>query len=150
MKYFIPVLLIAFTLSSCAKKKAEKQAEEDEAIIQQYITDNNLDALPTGSGLYYVIDNPGTGLSCTSNSTVRVAYSGYYTDGTIFDESDLTGIEFSLQGVIAGWTEGIPYFKEGGNGKLLIPSALAYGKNGNSTIPGNTVIIFDINLIDVL
>ena len=150
MKYFLPLLLIAFALSSCAKKKAEEQAALDESIIQQYISDNNLSATATGSGLYYVIDTQGNGAGCTSNSSVKVAYSGYFTDGDVFDESAPEGIVFSLQGVIQGWTEGIPYFKEGGTGKLLLPSALAYGKNGSGSIPPNSVLIFDIELIEVL
>ncbi|MFT5602342.1 MAG: FKBP-type peptidyl-prolyl cis-trans isomerase FkpA, partial [Flavobacteriales bacterium] len=48
------------------------------------------------------------------------------------------------------WTEGIPYFKEGGSGILLIPSHLGYGKSGTSGIPGNSVLIFDVKLIEVL
>ena len=150
MKYFLPILLIAFAFSSCAKKKAEEQAATDETIIQQYIAANNLNATATGSGLYYVIDTQGNGAGCTSTSTVKVAYSGYFTDGDVFDESDSQGISFSLQSVIKGWTEGIPYFKEGGSGKLLLPSALAYGKNGSGSIPPNTVLIFDVELIEVL
>jgi FKBP-type peptidyl-prolyl cis-trans isomerase len=55
-----------------------------------------------------------------------------------------------LQNVILGWTEGIPYFKEGGSGKLLIPSALAYGPNGTTGIPPNSVLIFEIELIEVI
>lgn len=150
MKYFFPILLVAIALSSCSKISAEEQAAIDDDILQQYISDNNLNAVPTGSGLYYVIDNPGLGSPCTSESTVRVAYTGYFTDGDVFDESSAQGIEFSLQGVIAGWTEGIPYFKEGGNGKLLIPSALAYGTNGSASVPPNTVLIFDVELLQVL
>ncbi len=150
MKYFIPVLLALFTLSSCAKKKAAEQAIIDENIIQQYISDNNLNAVSTGSGLYYVIDTQGNGASCNANSTVKVSYSGYFTNGVVFDESSSEGIVFPLNGVIEGWTEGIPYFKEGGSGKLLIPSALAYGRQGSGSIPPNTVLIFDVELIEVL
>ena len=150
MKYFLPLLLITFALSSCAKKKAEEQATQDEEIIQQYIADNNLNAVATGSGLYYTIDSQGTGATCNSNSTVKVAYTGYFTDGDIFDQSSTQGVVFPLQGVIQGWTEGIPYFTEGGSGKLLIPSALGYGPNGSGSIPPNTVLIFDIELIEVL
>ncbi len=150
MKYFLPVLLIVFSLSSCAKKKAEEQAILDEEIIQQYISDNNLNAIATGSGLYYVIDSQGTGVGCTSASTVKVAYTGSFTGGAEFEQSPAQGVEFSLQGVISGWTEGIPYFNEGGVGKLLLPSALAYGRSGSGSIPPNTVLIFDIELIDVL
>ncbi len=150
MKYFLPVILLVIALTSCAKKKAEEQAVLDEKIIQQYITDNNLNATATGSGLYYVIDAQGTGSSCTSNSTVKVAYTGSYTNGNEFEQSPSQGVEFSLQQVIKGWTEGIPYFKEGGTGKLILPSALAYGPSGNSSIAPNTVLVFDIELIEVL
>jgi FKBP-type peptidyl-prolyl cis-trans isomerase FkpA len=150
MKYVLPLLLITFALSSCAKKKAEEQAAKDEEIIQQYIADNNLNAVATGSGLYYVIDDQGTGASCNSNSTVKVAYTGYFTYGGIFDQSSAQGVVFPLQSVIQGWTEGIPYFNEGGSGKLLIPSALGYGPSGSGSIPPNAVLIFDIELIEVL
>jgi FKBP-type peptidyl-prolyl cis-trans isomerase FkpA len=68
----------------------------------------------------------------------------------VFDESGSDGIVFPLNGVIEGWTEGIPYFKEGGSGKLLVPSALAYGRQGSGSIAPNTVLIFDVELIDVL
>jgi FKBP-type peptidyl-prolyl cis-trans isomerase FkpA len=150
MKFLYPILLIALIFGSCAKKKAEKQAKADDEIIKEYIASHGLSAVKTESGLYVAIENPGTGAACNSYATVRASYKGYFTDGEVFDSSSAAGIEFDLQGVIEGWTEGIPYFKEGGNGILLIPSALGYGKNGNSTIPGNTVIIFDVKLLEVL
>jgi len=151
MKYFLSIAIVLFGLTACKKTvSSEEQANIDEGIIQQYIADNNLNAESTGSGLYYVVNTQGTGASCTTNSDVRVAYKGYFTSGEVFDESTTSGIEFNLQNVIAGWTEGIPYFQEGGEGILLIPSALAYGVNGNSSIPPNTVLIFDVTLIDVI
>jgi FKBP-type peptidyl-prolyl cis-trans isomerase FkpA len=148
MKNLLFFLFIGLLISSC--KKAEKQAEEDEEIISKYIADHNLNAIATGSGLYVVITDPGTGSSCNSTSDVTVDYKGYFTDGTIFDESNSTGITFNLANVIAGWTEGIPYFKEGGNGILLVPSALGYGDESNGGIPANSVLIFDVALLDVL
>jgi FKBP-type peptidyl-prolyl cis-trans isomerase FkpA len=84
-----------------------------------------------------------------AESTVTVAYKGYLTDGTVFDESDSNGITFSLRNVIQGWQEGIPLFKEGGSGMLLIPSALGYGSSSQGQIPANSVLIFEITLIDV-
>jgi len=150
MKYFLPILLLAFTFSSCAKKKAEEQAKKDDDIIKQYIADHNLTAVATGTGLYYVIENQGTGGTCNSFSTVKVSYKGYFTDGTVFDQSNSAGISFGLQQVIKGWTEGIPYFKEGGNGILLVPSALGYGSGNNNGIPGNSVLIFDVKLLQIL
>ena len=81
---------------------------------------------------------------------MRVAYRGYFTNGQVFDESESNGVVFGLNQVIRGWTLGIPYFKEGGRGILLIPSGLAYGSNPRSGIPANSVLIFDINLIEIL
>ena len=150
IKRLTPAIFFLLVFVSCTAKKAEKQAQTDDAILQQYIQENGLTAQKTTSGLYYVIENQGTGLPCNSNSYVKVSYKGYFTDGVVFDESDTQGISFSLNGVIKGWTEGIPYFKEGGNGKLLLPSALAYGKSGTSGIPPNSVLIFDVKLIQVL
>lgn len=150
MKYFLPLLILGLTLSACAKKKLAEQAVEDEKIIQNYIAEHDLDATPTGTGLYYTVEELGEGASCNENSTVRVAYKGYLTSGTVFDESEAEGIVFGLQEVIEGWTEGIPLFKEGGKGTLLIPSALGYGGNGPGTIPDYAVLIFDIHLIEVL
>lgn len=150
MKYVLMLLLLLFTVSSCSKQKAEKQAKEDDEIIQNYIEVHNLNAIATGSGLYYVILEPGTGAPCNSNSEVKVSYKGYFTSGTVFDGSPAAGIEFGLQNVISGWTEGIPYFKEGGNGILLIPSALGYGKKASGSIPKNSVLIFDVALLEVL
>jgi FKBP-type peptidyl-prolyl cis-trans isomerase FkpA len=121
----------------------------NDAEIVKYIADNNLNAVKTESGLYYVIDQPGTGKQPISTSNVTVAYKGYYTNKTVFDQGSTTGVSFSLQGVIKGWTEGIQYFKEGGSGKLLIPSALAYGSYNYSTIPGGSVLVFDVKLISV-
>lgn len=150
MKYIFSLLILSVFLMSCAKKKAEKQAAEDATIIQNYITDNSLLANANSSGLHYVRNELGGGESCSALSTVTVAYKGYFTDGTVFDESSEEGITFNLQNVIRGWTEGIPFFKEGGNGVLLIPSEMGYGKNGRGSIPGNSVLIFDIELIEVL
>ncbi len=150
MKYLLPLLFIGLLLNSCGKKKAEKQAKKDDDIIKTYLNANNLTATKTDSGLYYIINVPGNGQSCVSTSDVKVSYKGYFTDGTVFDESPAAGITFNLKGVISGWTEGIPFFKEGGSGKLLLPSALAYGVKGTSGIPANSVLIFDVTLIDVL
>lgn len=146
MKYAF-LFLVLGTFLSCNKLT---QAEKEDLTIQNYIKDHGLVATKTESGLYIVIDNLGTGSACNSNSDVRVKYKGYFDNGEVFDESSNSGIAFNLQNVIKGWTEGIPHFKEGGYGKLLIPSRLGYGSQGGGGIPGNTVLIFDVKLIEVL
>ena len=147
MKNISLFAFIIFLISSCNKTKDYTQIDED--IILQYISDNNLNAETTGSGLHYVINNPGIGDTPTIYSNVTVAYTGSLTDGTVFDESSSTGVTFPLSNVIQGWQEGIPLFSEGGSGILLIPSALGYGSQAVSTIPANSVLIFYVSLIDV-
>lgn len=147
MKNYLIVLVSLLALASCKKLS---QAEKEDVTIQSYIKDHGLTAIKSSTGLYVVIDEPGTGTACNNNSDVRVQYKGYFDNGEVFDQSSPSGIEFNLQNVIEGWTEGIPYFKEGGHGKLLIPSHLGYGAQGTNGIPGNTVLIFDVKLIDVL
>ena len=82
--------------------------------------------------MYYVITDPGTGTKPTASSNVTVAYKGYFTNGTVFDQSDAAGISFGLNQVIKGWTEGIPLLKTGGSGILFVPAHLGYGNNDYS------------------
>jgi FKBP-type peptidyl-prolyl cis-trans isomerase FkpA len=148
-KLLLPFLFLVFLTGSCHKKKQIEQAQLDDEIIQKYLTENHLSAQKTDSGLYFIIEGEGAGVNPSSTSQVKVSYKGYFTDNAVFDQSSTEGIILGLNQVISGWTEGIPYFKEGGSGKLLIPSALAYGPKGTQGIPGNTVLLFDIHLIDV-
>lgn len=150
MKTYIILIASIFLLvfMGCKRKKISNQAKEDEKIITDYISAHGLSATATGSGLYYVISTQGTGVQPNANSTVTVKYKGYLKDGTVFDQST-SGATFSLNSVIKGWQEGIPYFKKGGKGVLLIPSALGYGNQATGNIPANSVLIFDIELVDV-
>ena len=139
------IFLFLFVLISC--KKDINQI--DQQVIEQYILENNLVAESTNSGLYYIIDNQGSGEKPNIYSTVTIAYTGKLTDGEIFDQSSSTGATFSLYNLIQGWQEGIPLFNEGGSGTLLIPSSLGYGSRAVGNIPKNSVLIFEINLIEV-
>jgi FKBP-type peptidyl-prolyl cis-trans isomerase FkpA len=152
MNYTGFLFIALIFLASCKKDDHDEaaQLEKDIATIQKYLTDNGLEAQQTGSGLHYIIENPGTGAQPNATSTVKVRYRGYFTNGDTFDESAPAGVTFNLQNVIPGWTEGIPLFKTGGSGVLLIPSKLGYGPKGNATIPGNTVILFDVELLQVV
>jgi len=146
---YILLFLLACFFFGCKKRKTINQAEADENIINKYISDNNLNAQASGSGLHYVITSPGTGLQPNANSTVTVKYDGILINGTVFDQSSATGLSFPLSSVIKGWQEGIPLFKKGGKGTLLIPSALGYGDQATGKIPANSVLIFNLELLDV-
>jgi FKBP-type peptidyl-prolyl cis-trans isomerase FkpA len=150
-KTLLAVLAVGFLFASCNKKLSEEeQFQVDKDIIEQYIEDNNLVASSTPSGLYYVITQQGTGNFPTSINDVTVRYTGKFTDNSIFDQSSEAGATFNLQQVIQGWTEGIPLFREGGEGILILPSKLAYGSNGNSSIPANSVLVFDVELLEIV
>ena len=147
----ICVFLISITLlfSTCKKKDKRSQSEKDAEIIQKYISDNGLNATYSGSGLYYVISKQGTGVNPTISSQVTVKYDGLLVNGDVFDTSPATGATFALANVIEGWQEGLTYFKKGGKGTLLIPSDLGYGSQKTGSIPANSVLVFNIELLDV-
>lgn len=149
MKY-LSALIILFSIVSCGEDDPIERIDYDkqnEQEILDYITKNNLDATRSSTGLYYVIEKEGTGEYPNVNSDVTVNYKGYYTNEKVFDQND--NITFNLQQVVSGWTEGITYFKKDGSGILLVPSKLGYGYDDYRGIPGGSVLIFDIDLLDV-
>lgn len=129
-----------------------EQGKIDQKLIKEYLTKNALSKYGvTKSGVYYVIEKPGTAEKPTINSNVNCHYKGYLLDGTKFDSSYDRGqpTQFPLSGVIQGWQEGIPTIGKGGKVKLLIPSGLAYGSRGaGNIIKPNSVLAFDVELID--
>lgn len=146
MRRFAPLLLLPLLLLlGCAKNQTQK----DDAVLKKYINDKGLHAVAEPNGLYYVETLAGNGGSPTATSTVWVNYTGYFTDGTVFDQSvSGTPTRLALSGTIAGWQEGIPLMKKGGKATLLIPSMLGYGAYGTTGIPGNSCLIFDIELVN--
>jgi FKBP-type peptidyl-prolyl cis-trans isomerase FkpA len=135
------------------EEAASKQNGIDDKAIQEYLTKNNIKAEKTATGIYYVIERTGNGKHATASDLVKVNYSGTLLDGTKFDSSYDRGepAEFPLGQVIKGWTQGIPMFEEGGKGKLIIPSSLAYGQTPpqGSPIKPNSILVFDIELLKI-
>jgi len=106
----------------------------------------------TASGLQYLVLTEGTGKSPKKTDTVLVHYAGTLINGTEFDSSYARRepIEFPLNGVIAGWTEGVQLMKEGAKFRFFIPSKLAYGSRGaGRDIGPNEALIFEVELIKV-
>jgi FKBP-type peptidyl-prolyl cis-trans isomerase len=147
----LALLLSAFFLGACDENVSpRKQAEIDRGLIEAYVAEKGLAGQFTESGLYYVIESPGTGDDFPSaSSTVEIIYKGYLLDGTVFDDSEGFPTLLNLGSVIAGWREGLQLFKRDAKGKLIIPSGLAYGTaSPSSLIPKNSVLVFDIELLD--
>ena len=106
----------------------------------------------TASGLQYRVLRKGTGANPKATSNVKVNYHGWLDDGKVFDSSYKRGeaIEFPLNGVIPGWTEGMQLVGQGGMIELLIPSKLGYGARGAPpVIPPNATLHFLVELLDV-
>jgi FKBP-type peptidyl-prolyl cis-trans isomerase FklB len=104
------------------------------------------------SGLQYKVIKEGTGQTPTADDKVRTHYSGKLINGTEFDSSYKRSkpAEFAVRGVIPGWTEALQLMKEGGKWELYIPSNLAYGERGRPSIPPNSTLIFEIELLEVV
>lgn len=143
LQYYVLFSLGFLLFSSCDK---EDQIEVDQQLIEDFILEHQLDADSTSSGLYYVIDDPGSIERPTINDVVTVSYIGFLLNGDIFDNG--TDVTFPLTSVIAGWQEGIPLFGRGGRGLLIIPSHLAYGDRPRVGIPANSVLVFEIHVKD--
>lgn len=136
---------------ACGEENETISYNEQKAIdiekIQNYLLDSNLTAEPTESGLHYIIEVEGTGNYPTVDSIVKIKYTGRFINGDQFDGGT---IEDKLSNYIMGWQEGIAFFNEGSKGMLFIPSCLAYGVYDYYSIPGNSVLVFDIELLDVI
>lgn len=106
----------------------------------------------TASGLQYLVLTPGAGRAPKATDTVLVHYRGTTIDGQEFDSSykRKEPIEFPLNGVIAGWTEGVQLMQEGAKFQFFIPSELAYGRRGaGGAIGPDETLIFDVELLKV-
>lgn len=103
------------------------------------------------SGLQYTILEAGNDVKPAAHDTVTVYYKGTFTDGKVFDETaeGADPIEFALDRVIGGWTEGLQLIGEGGKIRLFVPSHLGYGESGNQVIPPFSVLVFDVELLKV-
>lgn len=138
-------------------ENAAKQKDVDDKLIQDYLAANKIKASKTASGLYYKIDRPGSGVQAEAGKKVTVNYTGKLMDGEVFDSNvdpkfnHVQPFEFGLgQGqVIKGWDEGVALLKKGTKATLYIPSTLAYGANGQGPIKPNSVLIFDVEVVDV-
>ena len=131
----------------CALKASASEIQN----VQSYLAANNITGTTQHcSGLFYSIDNPGTGVSPTVCSNIEVSYVGKLTNGTVFDSvSTSSPAIFNLIQAIPGWKNGLPLIKVGGTIHLYIPPTLAYGSSGYSSIPPNAILVFRVDLMGV-
>lgn len=154
MKYFL--IYASFLILSCTGCLKEEKpctpvpVANEESVITAYAAANGITATRHSSGLYYQVINPGTGQTPNVNSRVFITYTGKLLNGQQFDQgTNPANTGWTLRGLIEGWQVGLPLIKAGGKIKLIIPSSLAYGCNGAGSIPPNSVLFFEVDLIDV-
>lgn len=169
-KMFFKTLTLStagFVLMSCSEQSSETEANTEDTMAQMtekseqvmseassFLEENK--SKPgievTESGLQYKVLLEGTGKRPMATDRVTVHYEGTLTDGTVFDSSYQRGqpIDFGLNQVIRGWTEGVQLMQEGAKYKFFIPSELAYGPRGAGGVIGpNEDLIFTVELIRV-
>ena len=135
-------------LAITATARAESDMPETPADVKAAPAD----ALKTDSGLASKVLTPGTGkIHPSATDTVTVHYSGWTTDGKMFDSSVKRGspASFPLNGVIKGWTEGVQLMVEGEKRRLWIPGKLAYGDTAPPGAPAGT-LVFDVELLEIV
>ena len=146
-------------LSGCIKKETGCPPQKDivapateQQVIADYLATNSISATKHSSGLYYQIVQQGTGGSPNNCSAIVISYTGKLSNGNVFDSN--SNVAFTLGGLIEGWKIGLPLIQKGGQIKLYIPPSLGYGasdikdNNGVVVIPANSMLIFDVSLVD--
>ena len=134
--------------------EAQSKAEAAAAVGREYLVENakreGITVLP--SGLQYEVLVSGEGAKPSREDTVRTHYHGTLVDGTVFDSSYERGqpAEFPVGGVIAGWVEALQLMNAGSKWRLHVPSELAYGGQAVGSIPPHSVLVFDVELLEIL
>ena len=135
------------------QKQVEAMAEANLKSGEAFLADNaKKDGVTvTASGLQYKISEEGSGNSPKATDTVKVHYEGRLISGEVFDSSIARGepVSFPLNGVIPGWSEGVQLMKVGSKFEFTIPSDLAYGPSGTGPIPPNSVLVFNVELLEI-
>ncbi len=158
-KIFLAITVLTTLFFSCGKKdtvcnyndSAVTASTSETANVQAYLTANNITATQHSSGFFYKITQVGTGQAVVNLcSNITIKYVGKLTNGTIFDQSPAGETRtFTLGQLIVGWQKGIPLISSGGKITLYIPPSLGYGNSPVGTIPANSILIFDIELVSV-
>ncbi len=132
---------------------AQKESDANKAIGEKFLAENakKKGVVTTASGLQYKVITEGDGPMPAAEDRVVTHYTGKFIDGKVFDSSVERGepVTFGVGQVIPGWTEALQLMKVGSKWEVFVPSDLGYGPRGNRGIPGNSVLIFEVELIAI-
>ena len=144
----LDIIETAFDLMS--QERSAEAAQKETAFLAENARKPGVRTTP--SGLQYEVITEGYGQKPSANSTVQVHYEGRLSDGTLFDNSYeyQNPVEFSLNEVITGWSEGLQLMSVGSKYRLFIPSAMGYGQFGMGPIPPYSTLVFVVELIKIV
>lgn len=153
---FLFLLIAGVLVISCIDENnytPPTQAEE-RALLREYLdtlTNRGLDIDTTEMGVYYIIDSLGSDTFPAYGDTCSVLYTGFLINGTIFDSSYGQEFKFTIgdERLIPGWNDGMYNFSQGSRGYIIIPSEFAYGSTGSGSIPPNTTLVFQIQMLAI-
>jgi FKBP-type peptidyl-prolyl cis-trans isomerase len=160
-RVFLAIILSSMLFIGCGKKdqvcnyndSSVAAPASEIANVKAYLDANGITATLHPSGFYYKITQAGTGAAVVNLcSVVTVKYAGRLTNGTYFDPTTpgtTSSASFPLGQVIVGWQKGVPLISAGGKITLYIPPSLGYGSSPAGSIPANSILIFDIELVSV-
>ncbi|MDH5597526.1 MAG: FKBP-type peptidyl-prolyl cis-trans isomerase [Cyclobacteriaceae bacterium] len=126
----------------------EKQMEVDGKIIDDYLSENGISYETTEGGVRYTITSVGKGENAQPGDSIKAKYSGYLMDKTPFDSGTYDFV-IDRSSVIQGWHDGFKALNKGSKATLYIPSALGYGPRSTGPIPANSVLVFDVEVLDL-
>lgn len=132
-----------------AKNNKEKYKQENEAFLEEIREKPGVQELR--KGILYEVLQEGQGRRATVRSVVSVYYKGSLINGKMFDDNTKEPVPaaFRLNGLIEGWQIAIPYMSEGDKWRIYLPSELGYGRRGVHGIPGDSTLIFEIELVKI-
>jgi FKBP-type peptidyl-prolyl cis-trans isomerase FkpA len=143
---FSAIALMLMLSIGCSKSDQEAPLPDEDAIIKNYLSSTNTDAIRDKSGVYYKIIEPGSGDPVVYTSTVTVNYKGSLLNGPQFD--DVSNKSILYINAMQGWQIGMNMIRPGGKIKLYVPSQLGYGRYiPKPEVPANSILIYELELV---
>lgn len=133
-----------------AEKQVEGEKNKKDGDAYRAENGKRAEVTTTASGLQYEVLKQGDGAKPTASDSVSVYYKGTFVDGKVFDQSQKgESVNFPLNAVIKGWTEGVQLMNVGSKYKFVLPPELAYGETGSGPVGPNSTLIFEVELVGI-
>lgn len=147
MKLITGFIFLSLLISGC-QTYSDNDVDKFDEQIQAYLKKNDIECESSSSGLYYKIINEGNGNIVQTKDIVQFTYKGTFIDGKVFDEQK-EPVEFEVGALIAAWKEIMLKLREGGEAFIVAPPQLGYGSHKLEDIPSNSILVYELKVIEV-